>query len=92
MFTKEISDRLGYYVYRLIDPRNGETFYVGKGIGNRVFTHGKGELGKDADTLTDKLKRIRDIRVEGFVRNPARKRGVLLLLWVFPIERRGVCT
>ena len=33
-FTPEVQERLGYYVYRLIDPRNGETFYVGKGKGN----------------------------------------------------------
>ena len=30
-FPSSIHDELGYYVYRLIDPRNGETFYVGKG-------------------------------------------------------------
>jgi hypothetical protein len=64
-FTKEVSDHLENYVYRLIDPRNGETFYVGKGKGNRVFDHVKCELGSDADELTDKLLRIREIRKLG---------------------------
>lgn len=31
MFSKEVAEQLQYYVYRLIDPRNGQTFYVGKG-------------------------------------------------------------
>uniref|UniRef100_A0A8J4HAK2 GIY-YIG domain-containing protein n=1 Tax=Acidicaldus sp. TaxID=1872105 RepID=A0A8J4HAK2_9PROT len=68
-FSEAVSQKLSYYVYRLIDPRNGETFYVGKGLGNRVFAHVKGdkvELGSDADPLTDKLQRIRDIRRDGF--------------------------
>lgn len=30
-FPPEVADILKWYVYRLIDPRNGETFYVGKG-------------------------------------------------------------
>ena len=38
-FPPEVIKELNYYVYRLIDPRNGETFYVGKGKGNRVFEH-----------------------------------------------------
>lgn len=66
MFTKEVADQLKYYVYRLIDPRNGETFYVGKGIGNRVFAHAKGELDSDADLINEKIRRIREISLSGF--------------------------
>lgn len=35
-FPTGVAERLRTYVYRLIDPRNGETFYVGKGRGNWV--------------------------------------------------------
>ena len=40
-FPQEVIEKIGFYVYRLLDPRNGETFYVGKGKGNRVFNHSK---------------------------------------------------
>src|SRR6266446_1052558 len=65
-FPPEVAAKLLTYVYRLIDPRNGETFYVGKGIGNRVFAHVKRELGAEGDALTERLLRIRQIRVAGF--------------------------
>jgi uncharacterized protein len=65
-FSPTVSERLQNYVYRLIDPRTGETFYVGRGKGNRVFAHVNGELKAEADELSDKLRVIRDIRVAGF--------------------------
>ena len=34
-----VAEQLKWYVYRLIDPCNGETFYVGKGQDDRVFDH-----------------------------------------------------
>ena len=48
-FPPEVASRLGHYVYRLIDPRNGQTFYVGKGQGDRVFHHAKGVVDDPDD-------------------------------------------
>lgn len=66
-FEQTVIDELKSYIYRLIDPRNGETFYVGKGKGNRVFQHVEEErvFEEDEDELTNKLKRIRDIKIAG---------------------------
>jgi len=38
-FSSEVCEKLRFYVYRLVNPINGRTFYVGKGKGNRVFQH-----------------------------------------------------
>jgi hypothetical protein len=65
-FPPEVSDRLKTYVYRLIDPRNGETFYVGKGRGNRVFSHIRLEQTTEGDDVDNKVRRIREIRLAGF--------------------------
>lgn len=62
-FPPEVVERLKWYVYRLTDPRNGETFYVGKGRGDRVFQHVKGTLavGVEEDATNLKLQRIKEI-------------------------------
>lgn len=74
MFTPDVIEKLQYYVYRLIDPRNGQTFYVGKGKGNRVYAHvndalknydGTNYLDKDEDDISEKIQQIRDIRNSG---------------------------
>ena len=65
-FPDGVPEQLKWYVYRLIDPRNGETFYVGKGRSNRVFDHAKGLSSDEEDDLLDsKLQRIREIRAAG---------------------------
>lgn len=51
-----------YYVYALNDPRDGRTFYVGKGQRNRVDAHER-EAAKGVDH--PKCDRIRDIWVAG---------------------------
>jgi len=63
-FPAGVTEKLKTYVYRLIDPRNGETFYVGKGQGDRVFAHIREQV--ETDDPSNKLKRIREIRLAGF--------------------------
>src|SRR5665213_701629 len=66
-FPPGVAERLKWYVYRLIDPRNGETFYVGKGKGDRIFQHVKGALAssEDEDAANLKFQRIKDIGAAG---------------------------
>lgn len=53
-----------WYVYELVDPRDGEAFYVGKGCRNRIFAHEK-EAKNLSTVCTEKLLRIRDIWAAG---------------------------
>lgn len=66
-FPPEVAEKLRFYVYRLIDPRNGETFYVGKGQGDRVFQHAAGaaKLGFQEGGLDAKIQRIKEIHSAG---------------------------
>ncbi|MGN0594444.1 MAG: LEM-3-like GIY-YIG domain-containing protein [Hominimerdicola sp.] len=74
MFTSDVIEQLKYYVYRLIDPRTGQTFYVGKGKGNRIFAHindalknyeGESYVDSKEDDVSSKIQQIRDIRNSG---------------------------
>lgn len=63
MFDKRTEEAIGFYVYCLIDPRDDKPFYVGKGVGNRVFAHANDAL--ESVTASDKLDIIRDITGAG---------------------------
>ena len=67
-FPPGVAEQLNWYVYRLIDPRNGETFYVGKGRGDRIFQHANGALSKKRTKDPGDLKsqRLKEIRAGGF--------------------------
>jgi len=54
-------EKLGYYVYALIDPRNKKVFYVGKGKGNRIYAHVEASESIDTKEI-EKIKTIREIR------------------------------
>lgn len=57
--TDEIANILKSYVYLYLNPYNGEIFYVGKGKGNRLFSH------LDEKSETEKCARISEIRNDG---------------------------
>ncbi len=54
-----MAERLGYYVYLYLDPRDGKVFYIGKGKGERCLDH----LFEDDDH--PKVKCIREIFAAG---------------------------
>jgi hypothetical protein len=66
-FSTYTCEKLGWYIYALVDPRNKEIFYIGKGKGNRVFQHAKSALTSKADINNpgNKIKQIREIISQG---------------------------
>jgi uncharacterized protein len=58
-FKPGMAEKLGYYVYLYVDPRDGKVFYIGKGKGERCLDH----LFEDDDH--PKVKRIREIFAAG---------------------------
>ena len=47
-----------WYVYELVDPRDGQTFYIGKGKGSRCHEHEREAL---KGVCSEKCQRIRDV-------------------------------
>lgn len=65
-FSEKALDSLnGFYVYALVDPRDDKAFYIGKGTGNRIFSH-EIESEKLGEFEKQKLQKIREIQREGF--------------------------
>jgi uncharacterized protein len=62
-FPPSVAEKLNYYVYMLVDPQDEKVFYVGKGIGDRVFHHAIAAIMES--TPSEKLDRIRAIRAQG---------------------------
>ena len=97
-FPAGVAEQLKWYVYRLIDPRNGETFYVGKGRGNRISIHAGGEVSSASrievevseDAVDLKLQRIRDIKSVGLeVGHVVHRHGMDTERTAFEVEARS---
>lgn len=59
-FSPEVCAKLQYYVYALISPLDEIIFYIGKGLGNRIFQH---ELEMERDS--EKKRIIQSIQAAG---------------------------
>lgn len=58
-FKESVKEALKYYVYALVDPRDKRIFYVGKGVGDRVYQHAEAAFEESDESL--KYSTIRDI-------------------------------
>jgi len=64
-FDADTYRELGFYVYALSDPRNGDIFYVGKGKDSRWYSHIMSSRQEVNAEVSEKLDKIREIEVAG---------------------------
>jgi hypothetical protein len=53
---RRVQEKLKYYMYLYVDPRDGRPFYVGKGKGSRLLSHLRD------NTETTKVKRLAELK------------------------------
>ncbi|WP_346661760.1 hypothetical protein [uncultured Methanobrevibacter sp.] len=63
-FSQNVKEALKYYVYVYSDPDTKKPFYVGKGKGNRAFSHLKNQP-KNKESETEKEQKIKEIKARG---------------------------
>jgi len=93
--VKSLESKKEYYVYGLIDPIDNELFYVGKGIGNRVYDH-LTEVYLEGRGNKDKIERIEnivnmglDVNIKYFAKNLSERDALILEeIIVFRIGRK----
>jgi len=84
MTSAETTDNY-YYVYVLVDPINRIPFYVGKGKGNRMYQHLKGDKGNKK-----KVRYIENIRMLGFEPYAMKVQDNLTESEAYSLERIGI--
>jgi hypothetical protein len=60
-FSTRAIEKLGFYVYAYVDPRDGTIFYVGKGNRNRCFAH---LPARDAGVKSRRIAELRKLGQE----------------------------
>jgi hypothetical protein len=56
-FSKDVRKKLGIYVYLYVDPQTKKPFYVGKGSGNRAFSHIKANAKSSVSKILRELRK-----------------------------------